>query len=91
MGLLPEGGGAAAPDDLVWLWPENESVWRHWHRLQTQWRVGLGGREGLDYPGVATYLREVWRVKQRDFAPTFRCIQAMERAALEVWDSKRKK
>jgi hypothetical protein len=45
----------------------------------------MGGREGLDYSGLAAYLRDVERIKPRDFAQTFACIQAMEIAALNEW------
>ena len=79
------------PGDVVWLWPCNVRTWSIWQRIQTQWRSGMGGRDGLDYPGVVTYLREVERIKPRQFAQTFACIQAMERVALEEWAKQREK
>jgi hypothetical protein len=45
----------------------------------------MGGREGLDYSGLAAYLREVARIKPRHFTETFQLIQAMESAALDEW------
>ena len=80
----------AAAVDVVYLWPCNVRVWGIWQRIQTQWRTGMGGREGLDYQGVAAYLREVERIKPRHFQDTFKCLQAMEFAALDEWAKQRK-
>lgn len=33
----------------IQVWPENEAAWRLLERLQTQWRMGMGGATGLDY------------------------------------------
>jgi hypothetical protein len=60
-------------------------VWNLWWRIQTLWRVGAQGREGLEYGGLAAYLREVERIHPRRFATVFAQLQAMERAALGVW------
>lgn len=60
-----------------------------WWRIQTQWRIGMQGREGLDYPGVTDYLRNVARIRPRQFAEVFGALQAMERAALAEWDKQR--
>jgi len=47
----------------------------------------MAGRSGLDYAGVAAYLREVERIKpNRQWREIWTGIQAMERAALEVWE-----
>lgn len=52
--------------------------------LQTQWRVGMAGRTGLDYAACLAYLRELgWRRKQR--TRHWAGLRAMEAAALEVW------
>jgi len=77
--------GASSSSDKVYLWPCNVRVWGLWQRIQTLWRSSMGGREGLDYSGLAAYLRDVERIKPRDFAQTFACIQAMEIAALNEW------
>lgn len=77
--------------DTFYLWPETVGVWSVWHRIQTLWRVGTSGREGLDYAGLCAYLREVERIKPRKFAEAFACMQAMERAALEEWAKQREK
>lgn len=76
--------------DVYHIWPENVTLWHLWFCLQTQWRCGLNGREGLDYAGVYAYLRNVARIKARDIAQTFNCLQAMETAALNAWAEKAK-
>ena len=35
------------------LMAENVAAWRLWGRVNTQWRVGVGGVYGLDYNAVA--------------------------------------
>lgn len=88
---LQEDEEPAADDvaETFHLWPESAPIWRLWFLLQTQWRSGMQGRDGLDYTGVCTYLREVARIKPRHFADTFGCIQAMESAALDAWAKQR--
>lgn len=49
----------------------------------------MNGRDGLDYAGLCVYLREVERIKPRDFVPAFRALQAMEIAALNAWATAR--
>lgn len=34
------------------LLPENAPAWGLWAAVQTQWRVGMAGAIGLDYPAV---------------------------------------
>lgn len=90
LGLHIEAQDTPAEDadagEVFHLWPESVPIWRLWFQLQTQWRTGVQGRDGLDYTGVCSYLREVARIKPRHFADTFACLQAMERAALGAWD-----
>lgn len=83
---------SAPPDSapaVFYLWPESIPLWNLWHRVQTQWRIGLAGREGLDYAGLSAYLHEVARIKPRHFDATFSALQAMERVALDAWASQR--
>lgn len=70
----------------VYLWPCNVDAWRCWLDVQTQWRVGMGGRTGLDYAGVRAYLDEA---QPADRAGAFRGICACERAVLDVWAENR--
>lgn len=92
MGLQPDEPGDqddASVPEVYYLWPCNVYAWHLWHQVQTQWRIGPEGRTGLDYPGVGFYLREVAGVKPRYFPEVFGCLQAMERASLDVWSSQR--
>lgn len=60
-------------------------AWGIWQRIQTLWRKGPDGREGLDYPGLFAYLREGAGIKPRKFRDMVACLQAMETAALDEW------
>jgi len=76
-GLTPDD---FATDEVV-LWPENQQSYYVFYSMQTQWRVGMNGRTGLDY----NVLPEMWRrlkihPDDRDFV--FSDIQVMEAAAL---------
>lgn len=88
-GMRRESDVVLAREAIFFLWPENVDTWRIWNRVQTQWRDSMMGRTGLDYTAVTGYMRDVARVKDRDFAHKFMCIQAMERAALDEWEKKR--
>ena len=58
--------------------------------MQTQWRVGMGGRDGLDYAGVGFYMREVLRIRLgRRYLEIWVGLQAMEHAALKAWGEMR--
>jgi hypothetical protein len=78
-----------APDDKCYLWPCNVATYGIWIDLQTQWTGGFHGREGLNYAGVISYLKEVVQVKRKDMPQVVQCIRAMERAALKAWAEKR--
>lgn len=51
----------------------------------------MNGRDGLDYAGLTAYLRDVERIKPREFVPAFRAMQAMEIAALNAWAQQHEK
>lgn len=57
--------------------------------MQTQWRVGMSGRDGLDYAGVRAYLDEsgLCGDERRDI---FKAIRAAEQASLEAWAEQRR-
>ena len=91
-GLTPdEGEGTtSAPGGLCYLWPCNVPAFNAWQRLQTQWRdSAMGGRTGLDYSAVTAFLRDVLRIKPKALAELFAGIQAMEVAALNVWNQEK--
>jgi hypothetical protein len=92
------------PDhDTFYLWPELVPAMRMWHAVQTQWRVsivgavaaGMGavpvaGCTGLDYAGVEIVMRRRG-IRGAAADEMFGLLQAMERAALDVWAERRSK
>ena len=61
------------------MWPENWDTVEMFLRLQTQWRIGMGGPIGLDYSAVEWLLR-LYEVK--DQRALLEDLQIMEGAAL---------
>jgi len=88
LGLVPIWAQAAVEVPEVYLWPENVAVWRLFQACNTQWKSGLAGPTGLDYPAVETVLR-IRRVKKADLLSVFSMIQVMERSMLSAWSEKR--
>lgn len=72
---------AIADADTIELWPENVESFSIFMRLQTQWRTSAAGYTGMDYAGVAAFLR-LARVKSTP--QLFADIQAMETATLQA-------
>lgn len=70
---------------MEYLWPECVPIWQAWQGVQTQWRTGAAGATGLDYAGVRAWLHECGPRSRTERAEWFVCIQAAERATLEVW------
>jgi len=83
-GALGLQQAAAVPDGEVYLWPCNVQAWDCWCSVQTQWRVGMSGRTGLDYPAVFATLRVVHGLRGEALREVFECVQAAELAVLEV-------
>ena len=77
------------PVHTHYLWPECVPIWQAWQALQTQWRVGMGGATGLDYAGVRAWLDECGPEDRAQRREWFECIQAAERATLDVWAEQR--
>lgn len=73
--------------DDVEVWPENWAAFRIFFDMQTQWRVGMGGATGLDYPVLFTLLDRRC-VDQADWDELFGDIQHMEKAALKQMHTK---
>jgi hypothetical protein len=63
------------------VWEENWETVEMFLRLQTQWRIGMGGYTGLDYV-AAQWLFSLYQVEK----PTelLEDLQVMEQAVLEV-------
>ena len=65
-------------------WPENIDSLNLFIALQTQWRIGMSGATGLDYPAVFATIDRLHRDKtdaRRD--ELFADVQIMEAAALK--------
>lgn len=61
------------------LLPDNAPAWELWAAVQTQWRVGMGGPIGLDYPAV-WLVAETMGVEMH--SANLGRIRALEREAL---------
>lgn len=57
--------------------------------LSTQWRVGMAGATGLDYPAVLAVM-DVQGIAPEDRRERFDEIRVMERAALDVMSEQAK-
>lgn len=68
--------------DVAEIWPENWPAFELFCKLQTQWRVGMGGRCGLDYNVLLTLLERM-RLNDEDHARFMADIQTLEFAALD--------
>lgn len=77
------------PEKLVEIWPEHIDACVLFSSVSTQWRVGMGGATGLDYPAVFATLDRIHRDKtdaERD--AIFADVQVIERGALEEMGKK---
>ena len=63
------------------MWEENWETVEMFLRLQTQWRVGMGGYTGLDY-GAAQWLFSLYQIKKP--SELLEDLQVMEAAVLEA-------
>lgn len=85
-----QGEQAECDCEHLYLWPCNVAAWQHWQGVQTQWRTGMGGREGLDYQGVCAYLDELGlQPGSDDRRAAFDGIRAAERGTLLAWQEAR--
>ena len=64
------------------IWPEHEEAVTLFMLCSTQWRVGVGGRCGLDY-GVVFQMMDLYDVKSRREA--LENLQIMEAHALQLF------
>lgn len=70
-------------DDAVEIWPENADAVHAFDAVGTQWRTGMNGPTGLDYPAVFATLDRVRRdLDDAGRDALFADLQVMERAAL---------
>lgn len=66
------------------LWACNVPAWSLFQAVRTQWRVGVNGREGLDYGAVEIAMSRTG-APERDRDELFADLQVMEAAALDEW------
>lgn len=78
-GLYANAAKAKEPPTF-YLWPESVKPFNFWHSMQTQWRIGQAGPEGLDYAGVWALLHNMVAFRQRK--KLFQQITYMESGAL---------
>jgi hypothetical protein len=88
LGIRPNCDVLPPPEEL-YLWPENLQAWNLFFACQTQWRIGMGGREGLDYSGVQRVIdqQRQWRIHRRRL---FADVRRMEGACLDEWAKRSK-
>ena len=86
--VIEEAQRNAEPEEeICWVWEENWNSVLFFFACSTQWIVGMGGRAGLNYPGVESAMR-INGIKQKDRKALFADLQTMEFAALEVLNKK---
>ena len=69
--------------DVVEIWPENASAVQAFSAVSTQWRTGMSGATGLDYPAVFATIDRLHRTLDDEARDAiFADVQVMERAAL---------
>lgn len=74
------------------VWPEHIGVLNLFDAVRTQWRVGMAGPTGLDYPAVlATLDRLFSKLSEERRNEMFLDLQVMEREALDVMAKASKK
>lgn len=84
-GLGLDAQQPSAPQHTEYLWPECVPIWHAWQAVQTQWRTGVAGATGLCYAGVRAWLAECGPEDKTERREWWACLQAAERATLEVW------
>lgn len=75
------------PDELG-VPPENWPALRVMLAMQTQWRVGMGGRTGLVYEALPTVLR-MTGIAPADEPDIFAALQVMEIEMLQTWSAQK--
>lgn len=81
---------AAIEEQQTNVYPENTLPLQAFIALQTQWRSGMGGREGLIYGEAYKWMDEHGIRKQKKRQDLMWAVQVMEFEALRVWAEARK-
>lgn len=74
----------------VEIYPENWLAILAFCDLQTQWRSGMGGREGLIYSEAYGWMDERGIRKRKKRQDLMWALRVMEMTALKVWAEARK-
>lgn len=70
-----------ADNSITDIWPENNTAFRIFYDLPTQWICGPGGPVGLNYPSVIE-ISKLYGVKRKHQLEVLKAIQIMEGEAL---------
>ena len=81
------GLAAAQKAKAFEVWPENWPAFALFCKLGSQWRVGMNGPTGLDYTPLLALMARM-KLSDEDHDELFDDIQTLERAALDVMNTK---
>jgi hypothetical protein len=87
LGLPGQLANSLAPQDVM-VWPEHGQALELFAALATQWRTGMSGPTGLDYPAIAAVM-ELQDIAPEDRRERFDEMRVMEREALDVFSDER--
>lgn len=65
------------------MWPEHVPAFRLFSAMRTQWRIGMNGRTGLDYPTLFAMMSRL-PLSGEEWDDLFDDVRVMEAEALEV-------
>lgn len=90
MGVPPEMWEKMREKSSLEIYPENASAVEAFVALQTQWRTGMNGREGLIYSEVYGYMDEIGITRRRKRKDLLWALRVMEGEVLNVLAENRK-
>lgn len=79
LGLTPEDFG----DQCISYWPEHAQAVQMFCRVGTQWRIGMNGPTGLDYPALYPLMDRL-NLSDSNWDWLLLDIQEMESSALQT-------
>lgn len=65
----------------IGIWPDNWAAFEVFAAMQTQWRAGMAGPVGLDYPALESVMR-LCGIRKCERAEVFELVRLMELEAL---------
>ena len=75
-------------EKLPIIWPDNWAAFRVFHRLRTQWTVGMGGAVGLRLESMP-FAMQIEQVPAEDWNEVTTAVQIMETETLRLLRDKR--